>query len=202
MKLYELSGKDKEKLLTELLEENNLEENQILYKLTEKKGGLFKGTTYTVTAVKLEDIIEYIKDFLKELLEKMGLEVSFESKIREEQLYIKMFSNNNAILIGKNGQTLTALQTIVRQAVSAKIDIPPYVILDVENYKDKKNKNIEYLAKKVAKEVKKTGIDTSLENMNSYERRIVHTILKDFEGITTTSEGEEPNRHVVIKKIK
>ena len=202
MKLYELSGKDQDKLLNQVLEDNNLEENQVIYKISETKGGLFKGKTYNIKVAKLEDIMEYIKDYLKELLTKMGLEVTFESKIREEQLYIKMFSDNNAILIGKNGQTLQALQLIVRQVVSTEIGMMPYVILDVENYKDKKNRNIEYLAKKTAREVKKTGIDTSLENMNSYERRIVHTILKDFEGITTSSEGEEPNRHVVIKKVK
>ena len=202
MKLYELTGKDKEKLESQILTENDLEKNKVLMKITENKGGLFKGKSYTIRVVKLEDIVEESKAFLKELLEKMGLKVSFESKIREEQLYIKMFSDNNAILIGKNGQTLKALQVILKQVISNKIDITPYIILDVENYKDKKNKNIEYLAKKVAKEVSKTGVEVKLENMNSFERRIVHTILKDFKDITTISEGEEPNRHVVIKKIK
>ena len=202
MKVYEQSGKEEEKVLEEILEANNLERKDVLYKVSEKKGGLFKGTTKVVKVMKLEDILEEIKSFLKELLEKMGLEVSFESKIREEQLYIKMFSNNNAILIGKNGQTLTALQLIVRQVINKEIGIQPYVILDVENYKDKKNSHLEHLAKRVAKEVRSTGVDASLENMNSYERRIVHNALTNFKGVTTISEGEEPNRHVVIKKTE
>ena len=202
MKVYEQSGKDEEKVLEEILKANNLERDQIIYKTASKKGGLFKGTVEEVTVVKLEDILEETKNFLQELLKKMGLDVSFESRIREEQIYIKMFSSNNAILIGKNGQTLTALQLIVRQMISKETGMLPYILLDVENYKDKKNAQLERLAKKTAKEVIQSGIDASLENMNSYERRIVHNILTDFKNIKTESIGEEPNRHVVIKYVE
>lgn len=201
MKVYEQSGKDYEKVLEEILKENELKEEDIVYKSFTKKGGIFKGTTNVVTVVKLEDICEYVKDFLSDLLKRMGLDVTFESKIRDKQIYIKMFSDNNSILIGKNGQTLSALQLIVRQIVIKETRILPYIILDVENYKDKKNENLERLARRTAKEVRATGIDASLENMNSYERRIVHNALTNFKGITTISEGEEPNRHVVIKKV-
>lgn len=201
MNKFILTGKEKENILEQLLTENDLQEKEILYKINEKKGGFFKSVTYTITAVKIEDILEYIKEFLVDLLNKMELDVSFESKIRDKQIYIKMFSNNNSILIGKNGQTLTALQIITRQVINNKIGFLPFIILDVENYKDKKNEQLERLAKKTAKEVIKTGIDVSLENMNSYERRIVHNALTNFKGITTISEGEEPNRHVIIKKV-
>ena len=201
MKIYSQSGKDSESVLENILKENELKKEEIIFKTQEKKGGLFKGTSYEVSVVKLEDILEYLKEYLESLLSKMGLEVTFESKIRENQIYLKMYSNNNAILIGKNGQTLTALQLITRQVINKEIGMLPYIILDVENYKDKKNEQIERLAKRTAKEVVTTGIDVSLENMNSYERRIVHNALTNFKGITTISEGEEPNRHVVIKKV-
>ena len=201
MKIYEKSGKDKDKLLEEILKENELKEEDILSRSYEKKGGLFKGTIEEVKVVKLEDILEYIKDFLTNLITKMGLEISFESRIRDKQIYLKMFSSNNAILIGKNGQTLNALQIIIRQMITKEIDMLPYIILDVENYKDKKNEQLERLARRVAKEVKTSGVDASLDNMNSYERRIVHNALTNFQGVTTISEGEEPNRHVVIKKV-
>ena len=201
MKIYEKSGKDKDKLLEEILKENELKEEDILSRSYEKKGGLFKGTIEEVKVVKLEDILEYIKDFLTNLITKMGLEISFESRIRDKQIYLKMFSSNNAILIGKNGQTLNALQIIIRQMITKEIDMLPYIILDVENYKDKKNEQLERLARRVAKEVKTSGVDASLDNMNSYERRIVHNALTNFQGVTTVSEGEEPNRHVVIKKV-
>ena len=73
--------------------------------------------------------------------------------------------------------------------------------LDVSNYKEKKKKRLEWLAKKTAKEVVETKMPVSLDNMTSYERRIIHNILTDFKGVKTESEGEEPNRHVVIKPL-
>ena len=110
-----------------------------------------------------------------------------------------MYSDNNNILIGRNGQTLIAIQTILRQIVHNEIGIYPYILLDVENYKEKKNSNLERTAKRIAKEVQKTKIDVSLDNMNSYERRIIHNALSNFKNISTLSEGEEPNRHIVIR---
>lgn len=202
MKVYEVNNKNQDNLLEELLKQNNLSEEQIIFKVTEKISGLFKSKSYTITAVEVQTVSEFIKDYLNELLVKMGLEVSFETSINGNQIYIKMSSNNNAILIGKNGQTLKALQTIIRQVVTNEINMLPYIILDVENYKDHQIQRLERLAVKVAKEVRNTGVEASLENMNSYERRIVHNRLADFKGVTTISEGQEPNRHVVIKKCE
>ena len=122
--------------------------------------------------------------------------------IREEQINLKMYSDMNNILIGKNGQTLVAITNILKQTIFNELGRYPYIILDVENYKEKKISNIERLAKRVAREVSKTKVDAALENMNSYERRIVHNILTNYKHVTTTSEGEEPNRHVVIKYVE
>ena len=110
-----------------------------------------------------------------------------------------MFSDKNNILIGKNGQTLKALQTMIRQHIYREINAYPYIILDVENYKEKQVKHLEFLAKKLAKEVLSTKQPIVMDNMNSYERRVVHNALTKFKDIDTTSEGEEPNRHIVIK---
>ena len=128
----------------------------------------------------------------------MGIEANFESNIRNNQINIKMYSDKNNILIGKNGQTLMAIQTILRQQVYNEINVYPHILLDVENYKEKKLSNLERNAKRIAKEVMKTKTDVELDNMNSYERRIIHNALADFKNISTTSEGEEPNRHIVI----
>ena len=110
-----------------------------------------------------------------------------------------MFSDHNAVLIGKNGRTIESLQTIIRQIVHNETKEFIGIILDVENYKDKRIKNLEYLAKKVAREVKETKVETKLDSMNSYERRIVHSTLSDNKYVYTESVGEEPNRCVVIK---
>ena len=129
----------------------------------------------------------------------MGLEVSFESLLKEKQICIKMYSDNNAILIGKNGQTLSALTTITKQYIYNLIGQYPYLNLDVENYKDKQIYFLEKMAKNIAREVRNTKQEVIMENMNSYERRIVHNVLTNFKGVTTISEGEEPNRHIIVK---
>ena len=94
---------------------------------------------------------------------------------------------------------IEALQTIVRQIVHNETNEFVGIILDVENYKEKRVKSLEYLAKKVAREVKETKVETKLDSMNSYERRIIHSILSDNKYVYTESIGEEPNRCVVVK---
>lgn len=199
MEVYVYEGKKEEEVLTKALTDLNVTENDILLKKEKNKGGLFKSETYKLTIVKITDIQEEIKIFLKDLLNKMDIDVTFESSIREKQITIKMYSDNNAILIGKNGQTLSALSTIVKQYIYNQIGQYPYINLDVENYKDKQVMHLERLAKNIAREVRNTKQPVTMENMNSYERRIVHNVLTNFKGVITESEGEEPNRHVVVK---
>ncbi len=199
MEVYVYEGKSEELVLEKALSNLSVSENDILIKKEKIKGGLFKGETFKFTVIKLSDIQSSIKDFLKEILTKMDLEVEFETSMREKQINIKMFSNNNAILIGKGGQTLSALTTLVKQYIFNQIGVYPYINLDVENYKDKQIMHLERLAKNIAREVRNTKNPVTMENMNAYERRIVHNVLTNFKGVITESEGEEPNRHVVVK---
>ena len=202
MKFEVFEAKTLEDAKAKALEELNVSEEEIISTYEEKKGKLFKGSTVLFKAVKISTVAEFIKDNLKELLENMNIEAQFETNVRNSQINIKMYSDKNNILIGKNGQTLMAIQTILRQQVYNQINIYPHILLDVENYKEKKLSNLERNAKRIAKEVMKTKIDVELDNMNSYERRIIHNALADFKNISTTSEGEEPNRHIVIRYKK
>lgn len=199
MKLEVFEGKTKEEAKAKALESLKITEEEAYIKEEEIKGKLFKATTYKCSVIKYSDIADFIKNKLNELLNNMNLEVKFETNVRNEQINIKMYSDNNSILIGRNGQTLMAIQTILRQIVHNEIGIYPYILLDVENYKEKKISQLERNAKKIAHEVQKTKIDVSLDNMNSYERRIIHNALANFKNISTLSEGEEPNRHIVIR---
>lgn len=199
MEKYTYTGKNLDELKANAYQELNLEENECLIKVTEDKGSLFKGQSYTLDVYKITDVAVEIKNYLSELLTKMGLETTFETKIRGEQITIKMFSSQNNILIGRNGQTLKALQQIIRQHIFNIIGVYPYILLDVENYKEKCENHLEKLAKQIAREVTKTKQPVIMDNMNSYERRIVHNTLANFKNITTFSEGEEPNRHIVVK---
>ena len=200
MKYEVFTGKNLEELKKSSLEKLNLEEKDCLIGITSTKSGLFKNKEeFTIKVYKLSDVAEEIKNYLNELLTNMKITANFETKIRDEQINIKMFSDNNKILIGKEGKTLKALQTVIRQHIYREVGAYPYILLDVENYKEKKIKNLEFLTRKLAKEVLKTKQPIKMDNMNSYERRIAHNVLTKFEGLTSASEGEEPNRHIVIK---
>ncbi len=199
MQKYKYVGKTKEEALSKAIEELNLQENEYYVEEQEVKQGLFKGKSIEIEIIKKEDIIIFIKEFLSNLTKNMGLDVKIESKTGKDQLIITLHSDNNNILIGKNGRTLEALNIIVKQAIKKEIGINFKFLLDVGEYKIKQQKNIERLAKQIAREVAKTKVEAKMDSMNSYERRLVHNILNDNTKVYTESEGEEPNRYVVIK---
>ena len=184
----------KEKALNEL----KVAEENLIINILEEKNSLLKKIA-KIEVINYNDIIDYAKELINEITKLMGITANLEVRRREENITIKIFSDHNAVLIGKNGNTIQALQTIIRQIIFNELNQNISIILDVENYKEKKIKNIEYLAKKTAKEVSKTKVEAKLDSMNSYERRIVHSILSDNQYVYTESVGEEPNRCVVIK---
>lgn len=194
-------GKEVEVVLEEILTENNLSKDDIISTHSLKKGKLFQGNVYEVNVYQKKDINEEIKNYLKEVVENLGLEVSFEILNKDERTTIKMYSDNDPILIGRNGQTLKALETLAKQKIQNETGIYYKINLDVSDYKDKIVRRLEYLAKRTAKEVARTQAPAVLDNMTSYERRIIHSALADFKGVKTESEGEEPNRHIVIKPL-
>lgn len=201
--MHKFEGKNKEEVLNQALKTLNASTEEIYYNETEElTGGLFKSKKYVVMAVLKEDVVIYAKNYLKELTELMNLKVDFEIQKRENYIKINMVSDNNPILIGKNGRTMSSLQTLVRQSIQAKLGIRINIILDANEYKEKQQKNIERLAIKLARDVRKTKLEVKMDSMNSYERRLVHNALSNFKGVTTISEGEEPNRFVVIKPIE
>lgn len=198
MKKYIYEGKTIEEVKEKALTELKVAEEDLIVKVIEEKNSLLKKSA-KIEATTINDISNYIKELLSEILKLMNVDVKFEIRRREKTISIKLFSDNNAILIGKNGRTISALQTIIRQIISNELNEKISIVLDVENYKEKRTKSIEHLAKKTAREVAKTKVEAKLDSMNSYERRIVHSILADDKYVYTESTGEEPNRCVVIK---
>ncbi len=184
----------KEKALYEL----GLNADNIIINNVSEKNGLLKKSV-TIEVITIQDVITYLKNTILEILKQMNIEANLETKVRENRIEIKIFSNNNAILIGKNGKNMQALQTIIKQILKKEIKSDLHIILDIENYKEKRAKNLEILARKTAREVARTKVETKLDSMNSYERRIVHNALNDNKYVYTESAGEEPNRYVVIK---
>ena len=198
MKKYEFNAKTKEEAIALAKKELNLDENNLIINVLEEKNTLLKKNV-KIEVINYNDIIDLIKESVTEITKLMGITANLEVRRREDNITIKIFSDHNAVLIGRNGTTIEALQTIIRQIVLNETNTFISIILDVEDYKDKRKRNIEYLAKKVAREVAKTKVEAKLDSMNSYERRIVHSILSEDKYVYTESIGEEPNRCVVIK---
>lgn len=158
---------------------------------------------FQVKLIKKDDIIEYIKNYLKSLFAIMELKTNIEVRNDEDNFNVIIISKENgSILIGKDGRTLDSIQILLRQTIATKTGFNLKINLDSSNYKIKKQKRFEFDIKNIAREVQKTELDVKLEPMNSYYRRIVHSLLSDYDNIETESIGVEPNRCVVIKYIE
>ena len=199
MEKYTFNGKTLEDALEVAYNELNVGKDDIFYKSSEQKGGLFKAKKVEVEVIKKADVDNFIKDFALKITSDMGFQTQIESKVRDGILNITLHGDNNNLLIGKDGKNMAALSTIIRQAVYNELGFFYKFNLDVGEYKLKQQKNIERMARSVARDVAKSKVEAKLEPMNSYERRIVHNILNDDKYVYTESFGEEPNRYVVIK---
>ena len=197
MEKYIYKGKEEKVVLESALKELNIPESEILIKTKEEKGGLFSGKKVVVEIVKIEDISEFGKTILENILKGFNIKGNIEKQIRDKQISYKVYSDNNGILIGKNGKTLESIH--LKQSISAQTGMYVNIILDIENYKEKQNYFLERDVKKIARQVTLSKIDVKLDPMNSFQRRIVHNALSKFDYITTESVGVEPNRCVVIK---
>ena len=139
-------------------------------------------------------------DFLKDVLSKMEIENDVKAKYDAEEncLNIEIAGEDMGVLIGKRGQTLDSLQYLVSLVVNKGTKEYIRVKVDTENYRERRNKTLENLAKNMAIKVKRTRRSVMLEPMNPYERRVIHSALQNDSYVTTHSEGEEPYRKVVI----
>lgn len=142
---------------------------------------------------------ENVEKFLKEFFEKLNQKAEFSVKLNDSFLNIDIKDKNLGFLIGYRGETLYAFQNILSSIASKGIENRVKVILDIEGYKDKREKSLEDLAEKLAKTVIKTRKSVTLEPMQAYERKIIHTKLQDNDKVETRSIGEEPRRKVVIE---
>lgn len=198
MNKYYYEGKTKEAAIELALEELKIAREDLVVNNVEDKLGILKKTV-KIEVLNMNEIISYIKENVSEIIKKMNAGGNLEVRRREESISVTIFSENNAILIGKNGKNVAALQLLIRQMVNTKLSRPLSIVLDVGNYKEKRARNITYLAKKLAREAYKTKTEVTMDSMNSYERRLVHEALADDKYVYTESIGEEPNRKVVIK---
>lgn len=186
------------KTFEEALGKTGLDAEMVVYKNVEDKSKLFKSKSVKLEIYKKDDVLSEIQRFLTKVITNLNLEVSFEVSKKDSRPILRIYSSDNSRIIGKSGNTIRALETIAKQYIFQLIGVNFHFSVDVANYKAKQENRIVGLAKKLANDAIETNVEIEMDNMNSYERRIVHNALNEIEGITTESRGEDPNRYIVI----
>lgn len=204
MELQEFKGKSVEEAISEACIQLGVSSDKLDIEVVDKGSTGFLGIgskpaliRVTMKKSSLEDIV---RKFLNDVFSAMKLEVNMKISVNEENRYvdIELSGEEMGILIGKRGQTLDSLQYLVSLVVNKECDNYFRVKLDTENYRQRRRETLENLAKNLAYKVKRTRRSVSLEPMNPYERRVIHSTLQNDRNVTTKSEGEEPFRYVVI----
>lgn len=195
---YKYEGKNNEELLIDALTELKVTRDDVYFKQTTEEGKLFKTKKYIIEIIKKEDVINYIKKYINEFANKFGVKINSEVRETDGIINVMLVTENNALLIGKDGKNIDAIQILLRQAVCNQTNQNIKVLVDISGYKNKKNKNLEFEIKKICKEVLNTKVEVKLDPMNSYQRRIVHTVVSEFPNLKSESIGEAPNRYTVI----
>ncbi len=196
------SGKTVDDALHEALKELNASKDEVEVTVIDEgiKGflGMFGAKDAVIQVVRKFNPEKIAVTFLNEMFQAMHMNVSIETKLKEKQLSIELSGDEIGILIGKRGQTLDSIQYLVSLVVNKGNSPYISILLDTENYRQRRKETLESSAYNLAKKVKQTKRNVVLEPMNPYERRIIHSSLQNDRYVTTYSEGEEPYRNVVI----
>lgn len=208
MDMITVSAKTVDEAITKALIELETTSDKLEYEIVDRGSngilGFIGSKPAIIRAKKKETLEDKAVTFLSDLFGAMDLGVTLEVSYQEDEkeLSINMCGEDMGILIGKRGQTLDSLQYLVSLVVNKESEDYIRVKLDTENYRERRKETLETLSKNIAYKVKRTRRSVSLEPMNPYERRIIHSVLQNDKFVVTRSEGEEPFRHVVISLKK
>lgn len=150
----------------------------------------------------LEEQADAVADFVEELLERMGIDAIAEPTMHRGHVYVDIVDgpeDDMALLIGRHGQTLDAIQELARTAVGRRLDDRVRVLVDVSDYRKRQEDRLIEGAREVAERVQATGAEERLDPMNAYQRKLVHDVVAEFEGLESVSEGVDPDRFVVVR---
>ncbi len=202
MKYIEKEGRTVEDAITNALVEMGVTSDQVVVEVIDEGAkGLFSMFSKKQAKVKVfrkENLDNVARKFLEDVFRDMNLVVDIDTSLNDNNLDIHLKGESMGLLIGKRGQTLDALQYLVSLVVNKASASYVRVKIDTENYRGKRKETLENLAFGLAKKARKTGRKQFLEPMNPNDRRIIHSTLQNFNGVSTSSEGNEPFRKVVI----
>ncbi len=141
-----------------------------------------------------------VENFLREVTAEMGIDLDFDVKAGKDLIYVEITGKDTGTIIGKRGQTLDAIQYLASIVANKESDDYVRVIMDAENYRAKRERTLQNLANRLAGKVERSGRSVTLEPMNPYERKVIHSTLQDHPYVQTRSEGKEPYRRVIIER--
>ncbi len=203
MEFIEISAKNVDDAITQATVQLGITSDQLEYEVLDKGSTGFLGIgskNAVIKARKKFSIDENVVEFLSSIFDAMKMEVEILVAVNEEEhiIEVELKGDDMGILIGKRGQTLDSLQYLTNLAINKHSDEYYKVKIDTEDYRKRRKETLENLAKNIAYKVKRTKHPVSLEPMNPFERRIIHSALQNDRYVTTHSEGDEPYRHVVV----
>ena len=203
MEFIEISAKNVDDAITQATVQLGITSDQLEYEVLDKGSTGFLGIgskNAVIKARKKFSIDENVVEFLSSIFDAMKMEVEILVAVNEEEhiIEVELKGDDMGILIGKRGQTLDSLEYLTNLAINKHSDEYYKVKIDTEDYRKRRKETLENLAKNIAYKVKRTKRPVSLEPMNPFERRIIHSALQNDRYVTTHSEGDEPYRHVVV----
>lgn len=207
MEYIEFKGKTVDEAVTTASIQFGIASDELDYEVIDKGNTGFLGINKKpaiIKARKKETVLDKTEIYLDALFKAMNIDAVVDIQYDEEErnMNINLTGQEMGILIGKRGQTLDALQYLISLFVNKESENYIRVKLDTENYRARRKETLEQLAKNIAIKVKRYKKPMSLEPMNPYERRIIHSALQNDKYVITRSEGDEPNRHVIIELKK
>jgi len=200
MKSIEITANSYEEAVAQALEELGLEENQVKIEKTKESGLIRKKITVRVTQ-KVTGATT-VEEFINGIIKRMDIQCTAEVEEKEDAFYVNLSGDDTGVLIVYRGDVLDCLQYLSLLVVNKNNPDNKRLVIDGENYREKRIATLSKLAKKIAFRVAKSRKSESLEPMNPFERRIIHSALHDDRFVTTESHGEEPNRYIVISPKK
>lgn len=201
MKNY--TGKTLEEVLNTASQEKNCSVEELTYFITEEKKGLLGiGSSISADVFCSEDVKEFIFDYLGTFFTNINQDLEAGIEETESGYIVRLNAENNAVLIGKMGKTLAALNTVVRAAVNNEFRKRIDVLVDVSGYKEDRYQKVSSMAKRLAKQVLKSHVDVVLDPMPNDERKAIHKALSNWKNIQTESEGDGKDRHICIRYVE
>jgi spoIIIJ-associated protein len=197
------TGKTVEEAVAAAAADKGVSAEEIHYSITEEKDGLLGiGKSVTIEAFTMDDIKEFLFDYLGDYFTGIDLDIEVAIEEREDGFTVNLNADNNAVLIGRMGKTLSAFNTVVRAAVNAAFKKRVDILIDVNHYKEERYAKLRSMAKRIGRQVQRSHVDAELDPMPNDERKVIHKTLNEWHNLKTESEGAGSARHVCIRYVE